>query len=104
MSLVSVLLTGCFADQQKQFFQCRLEAMKMYPNDEGGSYSQKSDFIQACMGAAGYQVASREMAGAIVASYCTPGSPEQILMEECYAPTNWLVRWLRYAEAKLWGN
>jgi len=26
----AILLTGCFSDQQKQFFQCRLEAIKAY--------------------------------------------------------------------------
>jgi len=104
ISLVSVLLTGCSADQQRQFFECRLEAIKAYPDDDGGPWSKQSYYIQACMGAAGYQIASRGEVGAMVATYCTPWARERILMEECYAPTNWLSRWARYTEAELWGK
>jgi len=101
IGLVPICLTGCFADQQQQFFHCRLDAIKAYPDDDDGPWSRRSDYIQACMGAAGYQIASRELAGVIVASYCTPWSRERIVMEECYAPTGWLARWARYVEAEL---
>jgi hypothetical protein len=62
-------LTGCFSDQQKQFFQCRLEAIKAYPDDDG-IFGRRSEYIQTCMGTAGYQIASREQDGSIVAPWC----------------------------------
>jgi hypothetical protein len=104
IGLVPICLTGCFADQQQQqFFHCRLDAIKVYPDENDGPYSRRSDYIEACMGAAGYQIASRNLDGIIVASYCTPGSRERIVMEECYAPTGRLERWARYAEEELRG-
>jgi hypothetical protein len=56
-------LTGCFSDQQKQFFQCRLEAIKAYPDDDG-IFGKRSEYIQTCMGTAGTksQVASKTAA------------------------------------------
>jgi hypothetical protein len=87
--LLSLPLAGCFADQKQQLAACKLEAIKLYPNEQQQYSAKVGDFLKACMGAHGYEYdAFQKMCGSSV------GIPTPVDLY-CYVPTSW-VGWLVY--------
>ena len=99
--IAAICLTGCFSDQQRQFHQCRLDAMKLYSNDEGGPWSRASQYVYDCMEAAGYTL---KVSSQGKVQMCQFGARERILLEECYVPTGRVARWIHNAEMWLTGD
>jgi len=60
--------------------------MKAYPNDDIAAGNRGSDYVQACMGAAGYEIIVSEPS-------CPAPSRERFLAEACYAPMARSARW-----------
>jgi hypothetical protein len=95
---IATFLSGCVVDQSRQFHQCRLDAIKLYPQDEGGPWSRTSTYIYSCMEAAGYTLK--------VGGYCQiRGEPrDRIFREECYVPTGLVAHWIYNVEMRLTGR
>jgi len=83
-------LGGCFAEQEQQLASCKLEAMRLYPNENPAAFpsGKIGDYIDTCMGAHGYKFS-------LGPSSCKPHGYAFEIDPHCYVPTSW-VGWLIY--------
>jgi hypothetical protein len=81
---LALLLCGCIADQKKQVATCEIDAKRAFPDKTWRGVSASPDmanFIQACMGVAGYDFVCRPEDMSLSADYF------------CYRPRRKLGQW-----------
>jgi hypothetical protein len=81
---VTMLLSGCIADQKKQLVSCETDATRKYPGKTWHGASANTDmagFIQACMKSAGYAFTCERDDSSLSGSY------------PCYRPSSEFGRW-----------
>ena len=54
ISLISLSLSGCFADQKQLVVSCEFDAMQTYPREQLATGAHIGDYTQSCMKAHGY--------------------------------------------------
>jgi len=82
-------LGGCFADQEQQLASCKLEAMRLYPDEElmpSSVVSTKlTDYVETYMMVHGYKFAESS-------TWCSSVISVFQLNPHCYVPTSWIGR------------
>jgi hypothetical protein len=79
-------LGGCFADQQQQLASCKLEAMRLYPNEETHAFGggKIGEYMATCMETHGYKFTASPSACPYGGAFPTDA--------RCYVPTSWIGR------------
>ncbi len=81
--LLVLPLSGCFAEQKQQIAACKLEAQRLYPNDQPES-NRFGNYITTCMEAHGYE-SKIPSKGCFVPHLSADNAA-------CYQPGTWLGR------------
>jgi hypothetical protein len=90
--LLTLPLAGCFADQKQQLASCKLEAIKLYPNEDQNYSIKVNHYVTTCMGVHNYEYDGSKTGCGVT------GNEQQPC---CYEPTSWVGRLLYDLETRL---
>jgi hypothetical protein len=94
-SVVIVSWGGQVAEQERNYYRCRLDAARNYPKiDPNDPYSEGAVYVENCMGAAGFAIEVRWDDNL----FCKPGDDHRRITSFCYAPIGHIARWLYHVE------
>jgi hypothetical protein len=95
LGIVAAILDSGATSKERQFYLCRLDAVKRYPEETSPRF-MTMQFMRYCMGAAGYEHVSRPEIPAVCSSMTD--AEGALLTSQCYAPMGRFSRGLQRFE------